>query len=511
MSYALQVKGIRKAFGSVKANDGIDLAVRAGEIHAICGENGAGKSTLVGQLGGMLQPDEGEIIIGGKPELLVSAKEASRAGIGVLHQHFMLVEAFTALENIMLGAEPPSRVFLDSRGGEKEVGEICRKYGLGLDLKAKVSGLSVGAQQRIEIIKILYRGARIIILDEPTAVLTPQETESLFAIMRDLKQGGCAVLFISHKLKEVMDIADQVTVIRDGRTVGAWPIREVNEQFLASSMVGREVALTVKREEGVVPGKPVLELQGLTVKTGGLEQGARDISFHICEGEIFGVIGIAGNGQEALVEGILGIRKAASGRIVVEGSDVTNRIPKDYRTLSIGCIASDRLKEGLVKDFSVKDNAYLGYQRYAGLRRGPFLSGRRLADWTRSIVENYRVKTESPDTPITGLSGGNQQKLIIGRELSLSPKLLVAVQPTRGVDVGSIEFIHRNLLRHRNQGNAVLLVSQELEEVLSLSDRIGVLCGGQLMGIGRTEDFTKGQIGLMMAGVHHKGEAAEYA
>lgn len=501
MNDALDVKRLKKHFGSVKANDGIDLTVRQGEIHAICGENGAGKSTLVKQLSGLLQPDEGEIRLYGQPAVIGSAKEAIDKGIGILHQHFMLVDAFTVLDNILLGAEPPAKLWLRRKAGREAVAEICRRYSLELDLNAEVAKLPVGVQQRIEILKILYKHARIIVLDEPTAVLTPQETESLFAIMRDLKRDGCSVIFISHKLREVLEVADRVTVIRDGRTVGSWDIGEVDERGLAASMVGRDVSLEVEKEPQTANGAPVLELRDVSVRTKTFGQGVENISLQIREGEIFGIIGIAGNGQEALVDGILGIRKMTAGTMTLDGIDRTNRIPTDFRQLSIGCIASDRLKEGLIPEFSVRDNAYLGYQYRREIRKGPFLSRRRITEWTKHIVEGYKVKTASQDTTVTSLSGGNQQKLIIGRELTTGPKLIVAVQPTRGVDIGSIEYIYDHLLKQRASGAGILLVSQELEEVLSLSDRIGVLCGGKLMGTGKPEAFTKEQIGLMMAGM----------
>ena len=506
MNHALAIQGLKKHFGSVKANDGIDITVGQGEIHAICGENGAGKSTLVKQLGGLLRPDEGEIRLYGKKVEFGSAKEAIDKGVGILHQHFMLVEAFTALENILLGAEPQALLRLKKKQGREAVRDICRSYRLDLDLNAEVSKLSVGVQQRIEIVKILYKRARIIVLDEPTAVLTPQETESLFAIMRDLKRDGCSVVFISHKLKEVLEVADRVTVIRDGRSIGTWNIGEVDERSLASSMVGRDVLLEAAKEPEADAGKPILELREMTVRTKPFEQGVDGVSLTIREGEIFGIIGIAGNGQEALVEGILGIRKMTGGQLMLDGVERTNRLPTDFRRLSIGFIASDRLKEGLITEFSVRDNAYLGYHRSRLLRKGMFLSAGRIREWTRGIVEGYRVKTPSDEARMTSLSGGNQQKLIIGRELVTQPKLIVAVQPTRGVDIGSIEYIYENLLRQRKRGAAVLLVSQELEEVLSLSDRIGVLCGGRLIGFGKPSDFTKEQIGLMMAGISADNE-----
>jgi general nucleoside transport system ATP-binding protein len=501
MNFALETQNLKKYFGSVKANDGIDLAVKPGSIHAICGENGAGKSTLVNQLCGIYQPDEGSILLEGNKTIIDSPKDAFQKGIGILHQHFMLVEAFTALENILLGAEPKSKFMLKRNQGRKEIEAIMETYSLQVPLDSTISQLPVGVQQRIEIIKILYRGAKVIVLDEPTAVLTPQEIQSLFQIMRILRDRGCSIIFISHKLKEVMEVADTVTVIRDGRTIQTWPVEEVNEKILANTMVGRDVLLDVKKKPFIPSEQIVLELNDFTVNGKGTETGVERMSLTVQAGEIFGVIGVAGNGQEALVEGILGIRNTSSGTIKLLGEDITGKIPTDYRSLSIGCIPSDRLKEGLIKEFSVRDNAYLGYQKHPDLLDGPFFGNAKIKHWTDEIVQNNNVKTPNNEALITSLSGGNQQKLIIGRELYQKPKLIVAVQPTRGVDIGSIEFIYENLLAHRDQKAAIFLVSQELEEVLSLSDRIAVIFEGRLMGIGKPTDFTKEEIGLMMAGI----------
>jgi simple sugar transport system ATP-binding protein len=509
MHFALETKNLKKYFGPVKANNGINLAVKKGSIHAVCGENGAGKSTLVQQLCGIYQPDEGEIFLNGKQTVIESPRDAFRKGIGILHQHFMLVEAFTALDNILLGAEPKAKVWLKRKQGRKEIDDIIQKYSLDVDLHVPVSELPVGVQQRIEIIKILYRGANIIVLDEPTAVLTPQEIQSLFSIMRNLKESGCSVIFISHKLKEVMEIADTVTVIRDGRTEATWPIEDVNEKILANTMVGRDVLLDVKKKEYIPSDEVVLEVDKLTVNGTGTEKGIEQISFDIKAGEIFGLIGVAGNGQDALIEGLLGIRKTAGGTITLEGKDITGKTPTNFRSLSIGCIPSDRLKEGLIKDFSVRDNAYLGYQQHPDLLKRGFFSTAKLDDWTNHIIEENHVKTASMNDQITSLSGGNQQKLIIGRELSTNPKLILAVQPTRGVDIGSIEFIYDHLLERRDQKAAIFLISQELEEVLSLSDRVAIIYQGRIMGIGQPDDYSKEEIGLMMAGIQTSKEEKE--
>ncbi|GFN23711.1 ABC transporter ATP-binding protein [Thermanaeromonas sp. C210] len=507
--YALVIQGLKKYFGSVKANDGIDLKVKAGTIHALVGENGAGKSTLVKCLFGLHQPDAGEIYVWGERVSFRSPQHALAKGIGMVHQHFMLAEALTVLENVILGAEPGRGGWLSYARSMEIVEGLCSRYGFDLDLSAEVSTLPVGVQQRIEILKVLYRGARLIILDEPTAVLTPGETERLFDILREFKEDGRTVIFITHKLAEVMAVADEVTVIRDGKTVGSWPVSQVDERTLARAMVGREVVLEVDKEPARL-GEEVLAVEGLRVPGVDDDQALEGVSFSIRAGEVLGIVGVAGNGQEALVEGIMGLRPVVGGEVRFLGRSIAHLGPAAMREMGISCIPGDRLREGLVREFSVKANSILGLHHRPRVCRGPFFSPGKIASTAEEIVKAFKVKVPSLEAPITQLSGGNQQKLIIGRELYSSPRLIIAVQPTRGVDVGAIEFIYEMLLERRRQGAAILLVSNELEEVLSLSDRIAVLYRGRFMATGRPSDFTREEIGLMMAGFsphQREGEA----
>ncbi|WP_338823060.1 Galactose/methyl galactoside import ATP-binding protein MglA [Moorella humiferrea] len=498
--YSLVIRGLKKYFGHVKANDGIDLEVKTGTIHALVGENGAGKTTLVKCLFGLHQPDAGEIYLWGERLHIASPQEALAKGIGMVHQHFMLAESLTVLENIILGAEPGQGIGLAYADSKKKLQELCTRYGLEINLDAIVSDLPVGLQQRLEIMKVLYRGARLIILDEPTAVLTLQETDRLFTILRDFKRDGRTVIFITHKLAEVKAVADEVTVIRDGKTVGSWPVEQVSEKQLARAMVGRDVKLEVEKEKAR-PGRPVLEITALSVAGVNGDQSIQDISFTIRAGEIFGVTGIAGNGQDALVEGILGLRPVPAGEIKFLGERVTNYPTSLLRQKGLCCIPGDRLKEGLVREFSVWENAILGFQHTPAVKRGFFLSRSKIKNLAARIVKSFNVKIPDLDAPITQLSGGNQQKLIIGRELQASPALIIAVQPTRGVDIGAIEFIYQVLLEWRRQGAGILLVSNELEEVLSLADRIGIIHRGRFMAVGEPGQFSREEIGLMMAGL----------
>lgn len=500
MSYALEVKGLKKHFGPVKANEDVNIEVKEGSIHAIIGENGAGKTTLVRNLCGLYQPDEGEIKLFGQPQKFKSPQEAIEKGIGILHQHFMLVDAFTVLENILLGSEPNSKLILKKDLGRKQVEKICKQYNLEIDLDATAGDLPVGLQQRLEILKILYRGAKLIILDEPTAVLTPQEVNSFFQIIRDLTDNGCSVIFISHKLKEVMEISDYVTVIRDGTSVGTYKTADVDEGFLASQMIGRDVSLEIEKPEKSF-GEVVLEVEDVTTKGDKNSQNLRNVSFDVREGEIFGVIGIAGNGQDELIESVLGFNEIEDGKIKVFGEELGVKGALNFRKRrNIGCIPSDRLKEGLVPSLSVLDNSYLGFQNDEAILNKGFISKAKVEERAQEIVDKNNVKVSDLRTSILNLSGGNQQKLIIGRELLDDPKLIIAVQPTRGVDIGAIEFIYKSLIERSQQKVAILLISNELEEILSLSDRIAVIFRGEIMGIGKPDDFTKEEVGLMMAG-----------
>ena len=482
------------------ANDHIDLTVEPGEIHALLGENGAGKSTLMNVLYGLLQPDSGEILIDGEPVKFRSPRDAIRAGIGMVHQHFMLVPVFTVVENIMLGAE---RVrggfagFLDRRRARKEIVEVSQRYGLHVDPDAVVEDLPVGVQQRVEIVKALTREVELLILDEPTAVLTPQETDELLEVMRSLKAAGKSIVFITHKLGEVKAIADRITVIRRGRTVGS-ASPDASREELAAMMVGRNVSLTVEKGPAR-PGEPVLEVSGLVVDD---ERGCRavdGVDLTVRAGEVLGIAGMQGNGQTELVEAIMGLRPVVAGTITLAGERIDGWSTKKVLRAGVGYIPEDRSVDGLVKEFTVAENLVLDTYDLPPFASGLALRPAAVAASARERIERFDVRTPSIDAPVSTLSGGNQQKVIVARELSRPLKLLVAAQPTRGVDVGSIEFIHKRIIQERDAGTAVLLVSSELDEVVGLADRVAVMYRGRIL---RTvsPDTRYEDIGLLMAG-----------
>ena len=494
----LELKGITKRYGSLVANDHIDLAVQPGQIHALLGENGAGKSTLMNTLYGLQQPDEGEIVIDGRPVTFRSPKDAINAGIGMVHQHFMLVPVFTVAENVTLGVER-TRLFglLDRRRTRREVRELSVRFGLEVDPDAYVENLPVGVQQRVEIVKALLREASVLILDEPTSVLTPNETQDLFRIMRELRAGGRSIVFISHKLKEVQAIADTITVIRRGQVVGELPPTATDAE-LASLMVGRAVELKVHKAPAT-PGDVVLDTSDLTVYGEHGQLAVNGVSLQVRSGEIVGVAGVVGNGQNELCEALLGLRPAASGSMRLSGRDITHDTPRQRLRAGIGYIPEDRQEEGLVADFSVADNLVLDVYD-----RPPYASGVALnLDAIRasavSRVEQFDIRTTSISTATGTLSGGNQQKVILAREIGRELKLLVASQPTRGLDVGSIEFVHRRIVAERDQGVAVLIISSELDEIYALADRIAVMYEGRITGI-RPPTVPVEELGLLMAG-----------
>ena len=499
----LELKGITKRFGSLVANDRIDLSVSPGQVHALLGENGAGKTTLMNVLYGLLQPDEGEILIDGKKAQFNSPKDAIAAGIGMVHQHFMLVPVFTVAENVTLGMEEtrPSGL-LDRRKARRDVRELSRRYGLEVDPDALVENLPVGIQQRVEIIKALVRDASVLILDEPTAVLTPAETDDLFRIIRQLKDGGTSIVFISHKLKEVQAIADTITVLRRGAVVGEKP-PSATEDELAAMMVGRNVQLKVSKDPAK-PGDVVLDVEDLTVADETGRIWVNEMSFQVRAGEILGLAGVQGNGQTELCEALLGLRPIASGHIRLNGRDLTHSTPRQRLHAGIAYIPEDRQEDGLVGAFSVADNMVLD-----SYDRPPFASGINLhlgaiASNAAERVEEFDVRTQSADTPVGTLSGGNQQKVILARELGREHKVLVASQPTRGLDVGSIEFVHRRIVRQRDHGVAVLIVSSELDEIYALADRIAVMYEGRITGF-RPPSVPVEELGLLMAGSEAPG------
>ena len=502
----LELKGITKRFGPLVANDRISLTVAPGQVHALLGENGAGKSTLMNVLYGLLQPDEGEILLDGKAVQFHSPKDAINAGIGMVHQHFMLVPVFTVAENVTLGIEETAPTgLLDRRKTRNDVRELSRRYGLELDPDATVENLPVGIQQRVEIVKALVREAKVLILDEPTAVLTPAESEDLFRIVKQLKDGGTSIIFISHKLKEVQAIADTITVLRRGAVVGQAAPTATEDQ-LAAMMVGRDVQLVVSKD-AAKPGDAVLEVEGLTVTDADGRVWNNDISFTVRAGEILGVAGVQGNGQTELCEAMMGLRPVAAGHVTLDGRDLTNATPRQHLRAGIAYIPEDRQEDGLVGDFTVAENMVLDVYD-----RKPYASGINLnldvieANADERIKE-FDVRTQSADTPVGTLSGGNQQKVILAREVGREHKLLIASQPTRGLDVGSIEFVHKRIVAQRDRGVAVLIVSSELDEIYALADRIAVMYEGRITGF-RPPSVPVEELGKLMAGATDEEAAA---
>lgn len=500
MPAILQLKGITKQFPGVLANDHIDLTLHQGEILALLGENGAGKTTLMNILYGLYQPDEGEIEVRGKAIHVYSPTDAIQAGIGMVHQHFMLIPVFTVTENVMLGAEAMhAGGFLDRPAAAAHIREISDQYGLTVDPDDLVGDLPVGVQQRVEIIKLLYRKADILIFDEPTAVLTPQEADELFKIMRSLTKQGKSIIFITHKLREVLEIADHIMVIRRGKVVGATTPEEADRQKLAGMMVGRAVNLEVERKP-TQAGAVVLNVENLTVMDERRQITVEGVSFDLCAGEVLGIAGVQGNGQTELVEAVTGLRTPISGKITLLDHDITHATPRTVTELGSAHVPEDRQREGLVLPFSVADNLILCTYYQKPFANSMVLDGNEILKSSIELIREFDIRTPSPLTPVGSLSGGNQQKVIIARELSRSIKLLVASQPTRGLDVGSIEYIHSRIIEKRDSGCAVLLVSPELDEIMELSDRIAVMYRGKVVAIVPADVATKEHIGLLMAG-----------
>ncbi len=494
----LELKGITKRFGPLVANDEIDLAVAPGEVHALLGENGAGKTTLMNVLYGLLQPDEGQILIDARPVVFNSPRDAITAGIGMVHQHFMLVPVFTVAENVTLGIEEIGRSgLLDRRKNRRDVRELSRRFGLDVDPDAVVENLPVGIQQRVEIIKALVRNASVLILDEPTAVLTPAETDDLFRIIKQLKDGGTSIVFISHKLREVQEIADKITVLRRGAVVGERPPSATADE-LAALMVGRNVQLRVSKE-AARPGEIVLDVADLTVTDQTGRIWVNGISFGVRAGEILGVAGVQGNGQTELCEALMGLRPTASGQVTLNGRDLTHATPRQRLHAGFAYVPEDRQEDGLIGDFSVADNMVLDVFDQPPFASGINLNLGAIARNASERVAEFDVRTTSVSTPVGTLSGGNQQKVILARELGRRHKLLIASQPTRGLDVGSIEFVHRRIVEQRDQGDAVLIVSAELDEIYALADRIAVMYEGKITGF-RPPDVPVEELGRLMAG-----------
>jgi ABC-type uncharacterized transport system ATPase subunit len=496
---ALEMRGITKRYPGVVANDGIDLEVRPGQIHALLGENGAGKTTLMNVLYGLARPDEGSILLDGQEVRIAGPADAIARGISMVHQHFMLVPVLSVADNVLLGKETMANpIFLDRREARRRIRELGARFGFEIDPDAKVGSLSVGWQQRVEILKALYRNARILVLDEPTAVLTPQETQEIFAVFRRLAAEGHSIIFISHKLYEVLEIADRITVIRRGRVVGSRIPAETNEDELAEMMVGREVQLTVDRGTSH-PGEPMLGVDGLRANDDRGHEVVRGVSLDVRAGEIFGIAGVAGNGQGEFVEALTGLRRPSAGRVTLGGADVTGRRPRAMNEAGVAYVPADRHRFGLILGFPLADNLALTTYYRQPFARGLAQDHDAIEEAARGLIASFDIRTPSESVPAGTLSGGNQQKTIVAREFSRDLKLLVLDQPTRGLDVGSIEFIHKQTIAKRDAGTAVLLVSAELDEILELSDRIGVMYRGELVAVLDGRSATREEVGLLMA------------
>ena len=508
MTAILELEGITKRFPGILANDGISLTVEEGEIHALLGENGAGKTTLMNILYGLYHPDEGTIRIRGEVARIRSSRDAIRAGIGMVHQHFMLIPVFTVTENVMLGDESTKFAgILDRESTARRIREISSTYSLEVDPAVRVSTLPVGVQQRVEIIKLLYREASILIFDEPTSVLTPQEADQLFRIMRLLAESGKSIIFITHKLREVLDVADRITVIRQGRVIGTTTPREADMSKLASMMVGRDVVLEIDKAKAK-PAAVTLRVQNLKVLSDRNILAVNGVSFDVSGGEVLGIAGVQGNGQTELVEALTGLRHPVEGRIELLGKEVSRGTPRVLTELGSAHIPEDRQRDGLVLSYPVTDNLVLNTYYLKPFAERAVLQEKTIREHADELIEAFDIRTPSALVHVGTLSGGNQQKVIVARELSRPIKLLIAAQPTRGLDVGSIEYIHGRIIQKRDEGVAVLLVSTELDEVMQLSDRIAVMYRGQIVDILPIEEASKERIGLLMAGIHPESQAA---
>jgi len=497
---SLEMRGISKRFPGVLANDHVDFDVRSGEVHALLGENGAGKSTLMKILYGLYHPDEGEILLNGKLVTISSPTDSINLGIGMIHQHFMLVQTLTVAENVALGLPSSRGLLTDLDRVSKRIVKLADIYGLKIDPSAYIWQLSVGQQQRVEIIKALYRGAALLILDEPTAVLTPQEVDELFTIMHQMVKDGHALIFISHKLHEVVEISNRVTVLRDGRKIGTRPTSETTKQDLANWMVGRDIGFAPDR--GVVErGEARLELENLSCGSDRGTPGLRTVSLAVHSGEILGIAGVSGNGQRELAEVITGLRKNTSGRVRLEGEDVTGFQAAELTDRMLSYIPEERMRDGMIKEFTVAENLILREHHKQPYSRSGFLGLHEIALHSKGLISKFQVKTPSQETLAKNLSGGNIQKVVLARELSRQPRVIIAAQPTRGLDIGATEYVRQQLLLQRREGVAILLISEDLDEILALSDRIAVVYEGQIMDIVPRENATPERLGLLMAGV----------
>ncbi|MGY3766750.1 ABC transporter ATP-binding protein [Vagococcus vulneris] len=498
-NYVIEMRNITKQFGDFKANDNINLQIKKGEIHALLGENGAGKSTLMNVLSGLLQPTSGQIYMDGKPVNFSGPTDASKRGIGMVHQHFMLVDAFTVTENIILGDEPTEKGKLDKATAAKEIARISKQYGMEVVPSSLIRDISVGMQQRVEILKTLYRGANILIFDEPTAVLTPQEIDELISTMKELVKEGKSIIIITHKLDEIKKVADRCTVIRRGKSIETVDVKDVSSQEMADLMVGRSVSFKTAKKEAD-PKEAILSIKDLYVKESRGLDAVKGLSLDVRAGEVVGIAGIDGNGQTELIQAITGLKKVEKGSVTILNKDVTNQRPRQITETGIGHVPEDRHKFGLVLEMTLADNIALQSYYHPPFSKSGVLNQKYINDYARKLIEEYDVRTTGEMALAGSLSGGNQQKAIIAREMDRDPDLLIVSQPTRGLDVGAIEYIHKRLIEHRDKGKAVLVVSFELEEILNVSDRIAVIHAGEIVGIVDPKETSEKELGLLMAG-----------
>ena len=502
----IEMREITKVFGEFVANDKINLELRKGEIHALLGENGAGKSTLMNMLAGLLEPTSGEIVVNGQVVKLDSPSKAASLGIGMVHQHFMLVEAFTVAENIILGSELTKNGVLDIARATREINELSERYGLAVNPSAKVADISVGAQQRVEILKTLYRGADILIFDEPTAVLTPSEIDELMAIMKNLVKEGKSIVLITHKLDEIRAVSDRVTVIRRGKSIETVEIAGATNADLAEMMVGRSVSFKTEKQEAQ-PKEVILSIKDLVVNENRGVPAVKNLSLDVRAGEIVGIAGIDGNGQSELIQAITGLRKIESGSVELKGQSIVGLHPRQITEMSVGHVPEDRHRDGLVLEMMISENIALQTYYKEPLSKKGILNYTNIIDYAKKLMQEFDVRAASEIVPASALSGGNQQKAIIAREIDRNPDLLIVSQPTRGLDVGAIEYIHKRLIQERDNGKAVLVVSFELDEILNVSDRIAVIHDGKIQGIVTPETTNKQELGVLMAGGElEKGE-----
>ena len=501
MEYVVEMLNIRKEFPGIVANDNITLQLKEGEIHALLGENGAGKSTLMGMLFGMYKPDRGSIKVRGKEVKISNPNVANDLGIGMVHQHFKLVDNFTVTENIILGCEPRKGLTVDIKKAAKKIEELSKKYGLNVDPYAKIEDISVGMQQRVEILKMLYRDANVLIFDEPTAVLTPSEIDELISIMKNMTKEGKSIILITHKLREIKESANRCTVIRRGKYIGTVDVKDATEADMAKMMVGREVSFKVEKVEAK-PKDVVVKIENLSVNNNKKVLGLKNFSLDIRAGEIVGIAGVEGNGQTELVEALTGMRNIESGNIIFKGKNIVKESIRERIDDGMAHIPEDRHKRGLILDYTMEDNMVLKAYRNKPFSKNGLINRAKISEYAQKIIETFDVRSgEGGKSIARSLSGGNQQKGVIGREIESDPDFLIAVQPTRGLDVGSIEYIHKRLVEQRDLGKAVLLVSLELDEVLNVSDRIAVVNNGELIGIVNANETNENEVGLMMAGI----------